>query len=89
MKNDAYKYTCIFGGGAIRGVAYVGALKALDELGVEIQTLAGSSVGSIIASLLAVGYTTDEIYEIIIGVNFDLFRDIHFGFGKTFALSKG
>ena len=89
MQNDAYKYTCIFGGGAIRGVAYVGALKALDELGVEIQTLAGSSVGSIIASLLAVGYTTNEIYEIIIGVNFDLFRDIHFGFGKTFALSKG
>ena len=30
MKNDAYKYTCIFGGGAIIGVAYVGALKALD-----------------------------------------------------------
>lgn len=89
MQNDAYKYTCIFGGGAIRGVAYVGALKALDELGVEIQTLAGSSVGSIIASLLAVGYPTSEIYEIIIGVNFDLFRDIHFGFGKTFALSKG
>ncbi len=89
MENDACKYTCIFGGGAIRGVSYVGALKALDELGVEIQTLAGSSVGSIIASLLAVGYTTDEIYEIIIGVNFDLFRDIHFGFGKTFALSKG
>lgn len=89
MDNNAYKYTCIFGGGAIRGVSYVGALKALDELGVEIQTLAGSSVGSIIASLLAVGYTTDEIYEIIIGVNFDLFRDIHFGFGKNFALSKG
>ena len=89
MQKDAYKYTCIFGGGAIRGVAYVGALKALDELGVEIQTLAGSSVGSIIASLLAVGYTTNEIYEIIIGVNFDLFRDIHFGFGKNFALSKG
>lgn len=89
MENNAYKYTCIFGGGAIRGISYVGALKALDELGVKIQTLAGSSVGSIIASLLAVGYTTDEIYEIIIGVNFDLFRDIHFGFGKTFALSKG
>ena len=89
MKNAAYKYTCIFGGGAIRGVAYVGALKALDELGVEIQTLAGSSVGSIIASLLAVGYTTDDIYEIIIGVNFDVFIDIHFGFGKTFAHSKG
>ena len=89
MENNAYKYTCIFGGGAIRGIAYVGALKALNELGIEIPTLAGSSVGSIIASLLAVGYSTDEIYEILVGVNFDLFRDIHFGFGKTFALSKG
>lgn len=89
MDNNAYKYKCIFGGGAIRGIAYVGALKAMKELGIEISTLAGSSVGSIIAALLAVGYSADELYEILVGVNFDLFRDIHFGFGKTFALSKG
>ena len=88
MKKES-TYTCIFGGGAIRGVAYVGAIKALDELNIKYDTLAGSSVGSIIATLVAIEYSYDEIKEIIMGVNFELFRDFHLGFGKDFALSKG
>lgn len=83
------KYTCLFGGGAIRGAAHVGVLKALKELGIEFDTLGGSSVGSIIAALLAVGYTTEELKEIFLSVNFELFRDISFGFNTKFALSKG
>ena len=82
-------YTCIFGGGAVRGIAYVGALQALDELGIDIDILAGSSVGSIVAALVAVGYSPDEISEIFMQVNFELFRDIHFGINKDFAISKG
>lgn len=83
------KYTCLFGGGAIRGVVYIGAIKAFEELGIEIDTLAGSSVGSIFASLLAVGYTSDELKQIFSKVNFELFRDIAIGIGPIFALSKG
>ena len=83
------KYTCLFGGGAIRGAAHVGVLKALKELAIEFDTLGGSSVGSIIAALLAVGYTTEELKEIFLSVNFELFRDISFGFNTKFALSKG
>lgn len=82
-------YTCIFGGGAIRGIAYVGALQALDELNIDIDVLAGSSVGSIVAALVGVGYTSSEINDIFLQVNFELFRDIHFGLNKDFALSKG
>lgn len=83
------KYTCIFGGGAIRGVSYVGAVKALEQLGIFPDTIAGSSVGAIFAGLLAVGYTAEELKDIFMQVNFELFRDIHFGFGKDFAISKG
>lgn len=89
MSFNSNKYTCIFGGGAIRGVSYIGAIQALDELNISIETIAGSSVGAIFAGLLAVGYSAEEIKEIFLKVNFDLFRDIHFGFGKSFALSKG
>lgn len=86
---NSYKYTCIFGGGAIRGMAYIGAIKALEELEIYSETIAGSSVGAIIAGLYSLGYTANEMQDVFLGVNFDLFRDIHFGFGKTFALSKG
>lgn len=87
--NKSLEYTCIFGGGAIRGISYVGAVKAMEELGIYPNTIAGSSVGAIFAGLLAVGYTAEELKEIFMHVNYELFRDIHFGFGKDFALSKG
>ncbi len=87
--NNSFKYACLFGGGAIRGVSYIGAVKAMEELGINTGTLAGSSVGSIIAALLAVGYNAEELKEVFIKVNFELFRDISIGIGPIFALSKG
>ena len=83
------KYTCLFGGGAIRGLAYIGTLRALDELGIEFDIIGGSSVGSIIAALIACGYKSYELENIFMKVNFELFRDIHLGFGKSIALSRG
>ncbi|MBO5738466.1 patatin-like phospholipase family protein [bacterium] len=83
------KYTCLFGGGAIRGLAYVGAIRALEELNVEFDIIGGSSVGSIFATLLACGYKSYELENLFMKVNFELFRDIHLGFGKGLALSKG
>ena len=87
--NKSLKYTCLFGGGAIRGAAYAGAVKALEELNIKPENVGGSSVGSIVAALMAVGYTADELREIFLDVNFDLFRDFQFGLGPKFALSKG
>lgn len=87
--NKSFEYTCIFGGGAIRGVSYAGAAKAMEELGIYPKTIAGSSVGAIFAGLVAVGYKADELTEIFMQVSYELFKDIHFGFGKDFAISKG
>ena len=87
--NESFKYTCLFGGGAIRGVSYIGAIRAMEELGINPNRLAGSSVGSIIASFLAVGYPAEELKDIFIKVNFELYKDISIGLGPLFALSKG
>lgn len=87
--NKSLDYTCIFGGGAIRGMSYVGAVKAMEDLCISSNTIAGSSVGAVFAGLLAVGYSADELKEVFMQVNYELFRDIHFGFGKDFAISKG
>lgn len=88
-RNNALKYTCLFGGGAIRGAAHVGAIKAFEEYGIECDTFGGSSVGSMVAVLWALGYSVDEIAEVFLSVNFELFRDISFGFNTKFAISKG
>jgi len=51
------------GGGGLKGVAHIGALKALDELGVKIDFLSGTSSGSIVAMFYAIGLSTDEMIE--------------------------
>ncbi len=88
-EHNSFKYTCLFGGGAIRGAAHVGVIKALEKLGIEPTMLAGSSVGAMIAALYAVGYNAEEIAQVFLSVNFELFRDISLGFNNKFAISKG
>lgn len=51
-------------GGGIKGVAHIGALIALEESGINIDYISGTSSGSIVAALYAMEYTTDEIYYI-------------------------
>lgn len=89
MGKNCLKYACLFGGGAIRGAAHVGVVKALEELNIYYDTIGGSSVGSIVAALLGVGYTAEELREVFLQANFELFRDIQFNLGEKFAISKG
>lgn len=53
-----------FAGGGIKGIAHVGVLKALEEENISFDYIAGTSSGSIVAALYAIGYSADEIYEI-------------------------
>ena len=54
---------CLAGGG-VKGAAHVGALKALEEEKIKIDYIGGTSSGSIVATLYAMGFSTEEIYEI-------------------------
>ena len=49
-------------GGGIRGIAHAGVLKALEENGIEIEAIGGTSAGSIVAALYAMGYKPYYIY---------------------------
>lgn len=48
--------------GGIRGIAHVGVLKALEENNIKVAAIAGTSAGSIIATLYAMGYSPYYIY---------------------------
>ena len=54
---------CLSGGG-VKGAAHIGALKALEEENIKIDCISGTSSGSIVASMYAMGYTPDEIYQL-------------------------
>lgn len=51
-----------FAGGGIRGIAHVGVLKALEENNIKIEAVGGTSAGSIVAALYAMGYKPYYIY---------------------------
>ena len=52
-------------GGGVRGVAHLGMLKALEEMDLKPQIIAGTSAGSIVGAFYAYGYSPMEILEII------------------------
>ncbi len=51
-------------GGGVKGAAHIGALKAIEEEKIKIDYIGGTSSGSIVATLYAAGYKSDEIYNI-------------------------
>ena len=51
-------------GGGIKGAAHIGVLKAFEEANIKIDVIAGTSSGSIIAALYAMGYNADEMYSL-------------------------
>ena len=54
----------VLSGGASKGLAHIGVLRALEEQGIPIDYIAGTSMGAIIAGLYAAGYTTEEMQAI-------------------------
>ena len=70
------KYDAVFEGGGVKGVALIGALKRLEEEGIEFGSVAGTSAGAIAAALVAVGYKAEEIKDILWNKNFCDFANI-------------
>lgn len=57
-------------GGGAKGFAHVGVLKVLDSLGVKVDYIAGTSMGSIVGGMYAAGYTAKEIEKIVMETDF-------------------
>ncbi|MEG1673332.1 MAG: patatin-like phospholipase family protein [Alistipes sp.] len=55
------KVGLVLGGGGAKGAAHVGVLKVLEEAGIPIDYIAGTSIGSIVGGLYSVGYSVTEL----------------------------
>ena len=53
----------VFEGGGVKGVAFIGALAALESADIQPKRLLGSSAGAIMATLVAAGYRSDQLYK--------------------------
>ena len=69
-KNEP-KVGLVLSGGGAKGFAHIGALKVIDSLGIKIDYVAGTSMGAIIGSLYATGYTGKQLEEMFEQQDFD------------------
>lgn len=83
-----------FSGGGIRGIAYIGCLRALENRGLldytKISKISGTSIGSLFAVMLCVGFTASEMQEEVLNIDFTTFQDISFSrFVINYGLDSG
>ncbi|HEX2934371.1 MAG TPA: patatin-like phospholipase family protein [Bacteroidales bacterium] len=65
------KIGVVLSGGGAKGLAHIGVLKVLEEAGIPIDYIAGTSMGSIIGGLYAIGYSSHQLDSITRSVNWE------------------
>ncbi len=86
-----YKIGVALSGGGARGFAHVGALQALEEMGIRPDVIAGVSAGSIVSVMYAAGIKPAEMLELFTGAKFTDFCELSVpkdGFFKMTGFKK-
>ncbi|MCF0165562.1 MAG: patatin-like phospholipase family protein [Bacteroidales bacterium] len=59
------KIGLVLSGGGARGAAHIGVIKALEDMGIRIDVITGTSMGAIVGGVYALGYSADELEQIV------------------------
>ncbi len=88
-KVERPKIGVVLSGGGAKGLAHIGVLKVIEEAGVKVDYIAGTSMGAIIGGLYAAGYTASELDSIFQKVDSDaLIQDYVPRISKSFYEKK-
>jgi predicted acylesterase/phospholipase RssA len=82
----------VFSGGGMKGISYIGVMRALEEFGIlkDIECFSGASVGGIFAALCSLGYRYSELYDFVKNFEYDLVSDIQLlGILSNYGLETG
>jgi NTE family protein len=72
QKNDSIKVGLALGSGAARGLTHIGALKAIEEKGIKISYISGTSIGALIGGAYALGFSVEELEKIALQTDWKL-----------------
>ncbi|RIW17087.1 alpha/beta hydrolase [Algoriphagus lacus] len=70
--DDRPKIGLVLSGGGAKGMAHVGVIRAMEKAGIRPDYVVGTSMGSVVGGLYAMGYNADELEKIIRGIDWDL-----------------
>ena len=72
QQKEDLKIGLVLSGGGAKGLAHIGALKVLEDAGIRIDYIGGSSMGAIVGGLYAAGYSAAELDSIFHATNFNI-----------------
>ena len=78
----------VLSGGGAKGIAHVGVIKVLEELGIPIDYIGGTSMGSIIGGLYAYGYSAHELDSILTHADWGLLLSDRADWTDVFYVNK-
>ena len=85
---SAQKVGLVLSGGGAKGVAHIGVIRALEDNGIPIDYITGTSMGAIIGGLYASGYSPDEMEAIIASKDFNYWVTGELGVEYTYFFKK-
>lgn len=88
MEEKQYNIGLALSGGGVRGFAHIGALRALEDVGIKPDIIAGVSAGSVVAAFYASGMSADEIFDIMGNVDMSKFLQIDISKSGLLKLDK-
>ncbi len=68
--NERLKVGVVLSGGGAKGMAHIGVLKVIEESGVKVDYIGGTSMGAIVASLYASGYSATQLDSLFRNLDF-------------------
>ncbi|MFA5328884.1 MAG: patatin-like phospholipase family protein [Prolixibacteraceae bacterium] len=70
-KTNRPKIALVLSGGAAKGFAHIGVLKVLEEEGIPIDLIVGTSIGSLVGGIYSLGYTATELETLVKSLNWE------------------
>lgn len=70
LPSNAQKVGLVLSGGGAKGMTHIGIIRALEENNIPIDYITGTSMGAIIGSLYAMGYSPDDMEALLLSEDF-------------------
>ncbi|MBR5240455.1 MAG: patatin-like phospholipase family protein, partial [Muribaculaceae bacterium] len=89
LNSSAQSVGLVMSGGGAKGIAHIGVIKALEENEIPIDYVTGTSMGAIVGALYAMGYTTEEMLEVVKSSQFESWSTGKISGEQQFYFRKG
>ncbi len=72
LPSERKKVAVVLSGGGAKGVAHIGALKGIEQAGIPIDIVVGTSMGAVVGGMYSIGYTPDQLDSMVMSQDWGL-----------------